>query len=231
MRTCAQTQREVDMQVMTQTPIWCFVTVADLRAKVKFSQQTKTALLRPNYGRWRWRVGAERPSWNALKTAPLWKDDEHMATRGALLKPPATVQAADTGDSALRQLLFNPPGTPDRTVTLTVYDASEESVPPAMQTLLPRGALVLLDGSNFLSAQIRDHLESTATMLFGTPHQAQCMVDIITHNMPSRVTQTIWVYIKPLSTDPRQHTKFVERTLVLVGDEALLKFQVFLSTP
>ena len=204
-----------------------FLTVGDLRAKVTFSEQTKTPLIRPNYGRWRWSPENPKPSWNAIKSAPVWKDPMYSSIRTALSKPPATVTPSSTGDQALKQLLFQLPAQPGATRTLTVYEAAEGSVPPAMLSVVPRAAVVLLDGTDLLAKQIQVNIDKMAVMMFGTVPLCNRMRAIIQHNCPNVIVHSLWVYVKPRQADPRSHNKLADHNILLVGDEANLKFQVF----
>ena len=203
----------------------CSLTVKDLRAKVSFSQQVKTQQIRPNYGRWRWSRQSVKPSWRALQTAPLWKDEEHAAARAALGKAPVAVQTTTTGDAVVQQLMFTPPGS-DQSVTMTVYDASEAAVPAAMTGVVPRAAVIMLDGTDFVAPQLMQHLDNIAVMVYGMSRDVQRMQAIIHQHFPNRVTQLVWAFIKPRQPDPRVHEKYVSRCIMLVGDEAVLKFQV-----
>ena len=208
--------------------LWCCVplTVKDLRAKVSFSQQVKTNLIRPNYGRWSWSPLMKKPSWNALKTAPLWKDEEHAAARAALSKEPVAVQTLVGGDAEVQQLMIRPPGS-DRDVTMTVYNASQDMVPAGMAGVQPRAAVVLLDGTNYLAPQLKAQMEHIAVMLFGHPKDVTSMQHLIEHNLPDRIVHLVWVYVKPRQPDPRQRDKYHNRGMLLVGDEAVLNFQVW----
>ena len=186
----------------------------------------KTAMVRCNYGRWRWSEQQPKPRWNAIKSAAVWKEDQHSSIRTALSKPPATVTPSATGDQAIKQLQFQLPSLPDISRTLTVYTADEHTVPPAMSTVVPRGAVVLLDGSDFLAPQIKYNLDKMPVMLFGETSHCHRLRSLVQQFFPNSKMQTLWVYIKPQQPDPRVHHKFEDRCIVLIGDEAALKFQV-----
>ena len=202
------------------------LTVTDLRAKVTFGEQVKTPMIRPNFGRWRWSSDNPKPSWNAIKSAPVWRDPMYSSIRTALSKPPVTVSASNTGDQALRQLLFKLPNQPEQSRTLTIYDATEGTIPPGLVSVVPRAAVILLDGTDLMVSQITANAENIPMMAFGAVQHCSRMRDIILHNCPSRIVHTVWVYVRPRLVNPSERNKLMDYNLLLIGDEGSLKFQV-----
>ena len=205
--------------------------MSDIRTKVSFRQQTRLSQLRPNYGRWRWSPQKPKPSWTALQTAPVWKDAAFQSMRAALAQAPAAVTATATGDSAIEQLLLQSPSEPGRTITLTMYIATPDPMPAGVAGIVPRAAIVLLDGTDFVAPQIKAHLDDIPAMMYGEPESAKRMQHILQEYYPNRLVHLMWVYVKPKQPDFTSLSKFQERCLLLVGDRNSLSFQVCTSFP
>ena len=203
----------------------------DIRAKVAFRQQTRLGQLKPNYGRWRWHPQRPKPSWTALQTAPVWRDPAYASLRASLAQAPAAVQAAATGDSSIEQLLLQSPSEPDRSITLTMYVAGTDSVPAGIASNVPRAAIVLLDGTDFVAPQIKAHMDDIPVMLFGDGATVKRMQLILAQFYPSRLVHLIWAYIKPKQPIFDSLSRFHERGILLMGDRNCLNFQVCWSSP
>ena len=203
----------------------------DIRAKVAFRQQTRLGQLKPNYGRWRWHPQRPKPSWTALQTAPVWKDPAYASLRASLAQAPAAVQAAATGDSSIEQLLLQSPSEPGRSITLTMYVAGTDSVPAGIASNVPRAAIVLLDGTDFVAPQIKAHMDDIPVMLFGDGATVRKMQLILAQFYPSRLVHLIWAYIKPKQPIFDSLSRFHERGILLMGDRNCLNFQVCWSSP
>ena len=149
------------------------LTVSDLRAKVQFGQPVKMAAIKPNYGRWRWRPTQPRPAWNALRSAAVWRAEQFSTLRASLAKPPVAVQATSSADPVIPQLQLQSPSDPSHHMTLTIYDALEPEVPAAINTINPRAAIVLVEGTDWVAPQIVQVLETVPVMMFGATEDVQ----------------------------------------------------------
>ena len=205
---------------------WCFLAVVDLRAKVAFRQQTRAGQLKPNYGRWRWKETNPKPSWTALSTAPIWTEPQFTAQRASLAMPPAAVTPTATGDTAIQQLLLQSPTEPERTIFLTMYDATTDNVPPAIASNFPRAAVVLLDGSDYIAPHIKAQLEHIPVMVFGDSPSVHRINMTLQHDHPQLTQFLLWAYVKPRIPNFNALGKFVDRAILLVGDRNSLNFQV-----
>ena len=198
--------------------LWCRL--------LSFSQQTKVSILRPNYGRWRWSPAQPRPSWNAIKTAPIWKDPEYAPLRATLSNAPVTVHLAISTDQAVQQLLLKSPSDPQRTITLTIYDGLEATVPASVASIRGRAAVALVEGSDWICPQIVQQMDHIPVLVYGAPEVVQRVHTNLRASHPTRTCTAHWVYIKPKNSNPQHLLKYDVRLMLIIGDWHGIRYQV-----
>ena len=129
-------------------------------------------------------------------------------------------------EETVHQLLLKSPSKPDKTITITMYDGLEATIPTNVSSIQARAAIVLPEGSDWVSPQVVQQLDFIPVMVFGDPAVVQRVHDNLRGSHPTRSCTAHWVYVKPKSTNPQHLLKYDIRLMLLIGDWNGISYQV-----
>lgn len=198
-------------------------TVKDDRVRARFVQQVGLNELKQgvHVGRWKWAPEATRPSWDCLKTAPVWTEPRFESLRH-VLKAPAKAQMKVVGDDKVPSAVL----TAEKR-TASVFDARPEELPQNIASAKPRALVAVVSSAvKPLSAAILHHVDTAPLLLFGEKVIVKAAVEQLRRDHEDKVYSKVNVYTRPQHLLPNARRKLRHKVIMLVADSSALLPQV-----